>query len=501
MDYRNISDLSRSQLIELLRDLQVHLERRNASSSGVSDLQQPSKLESAVLQRSSQLAAQPRIAPHPQLLAAIVEASEDAISSRMLDGTILTWNRGSERIFGYTEQEAVGKNHTMLFPDPDVAEMKAINQRLARGESIREHESVRRRKDGSLVRISLNISPMREDGRVVRVCSVARDITARRATEEALQEALARERARAAELAAVLDAVPAAVFIAHDPECRQMSGNPAAAELLRMPPGANLSKTAPETERPMHFRVFRDGKEVAPEDLPVQKAAREGVEIRDYEESLVFPDGTVKYLIGNAKPLRDGAGKVFGAVSAFLDITARREAEEQIRRMAHFDALTSLPNRSLLMDRLEHALALSQRNHSRTGVVFMDLDRFKEINDRLGHHVGDTILRQVAERVRGCVREVDTVSRLGGDEFIIVLPELRQPDDATAIAQKILAAVDAVYPVGAERLSVSASLGISLSPDHGRDPHLLIRLADRAMYMAKQAGPGNARLYHPGTAR
>lgn len=499
MDKRNISDLSRTQLLELLRDLQAHLERRTLPLPGGQESQPPSKLEAAILRRKTQLAVQPRIAPHPQLLAAIVEASEDAISSRMLDGTILTWNKGSERIFGYTEQEAVGRNHTMLFPDPDVAEMKAINPRLARGESIREYESVRKRKDGSLVRISLNISPMLENGRVVRVCSVARDITARRATEEALQEALARERARAAELAAVLEAVPAAVFIAHDRDCRQMSGNPAAAELLRMPRGSNMSKTAPETERPLHFQVYRDGKEVAPEDLPVQKAARDGVEIRGYEESIVFPDGTVKYLIGNAKPLRDPAGKVYGAVSAFLDITARREAEEQIRRMAHFDALTGLPNRSLLMDRLDQALAISQRNHSRAGVVFMDLDHFKEINDRLGHHVGDALLRQVAERVRGCVREVDTVSRLGGDEFIIVLPELRQPGDASAIARKILAAVGTAYPVGTEMLFVSASLGISLTPDHGRDPELLIRLADRAMYTAKQAGRGNARIYQPGT--
>lgn len=500
MENRNISDLSRTQLLEILKDLQNHLERRNLPFPNNPGLQSPSKLESAILQRQARLAAPPRIAAHPQLLAAIVEASEDAISSRMLDGTILTWNKGSERIFGYTEQEAVGKNHTMLFPNPDIGEMKAIDQRLARGEAIREHESVRKRKDGSLVRISLNISPMLENGEVVRVCSVARDITERRATEEALQEALARERARAAELAAVLHAVPAVVFIAHDRECLNMSGNPAAAELLRMPQGGNMSKTAPAAERPMHFQVLRDGKEIPPEELPVQKAAREGVEVRGFEESIVFSDGTVKYLIGNAKPLRDPAGKVYGAVSAFLDITARREAEEQIRRMAHFDSLTGLPNRSLLMDRLEQALAVSQRNHSLTGVVFMDLDHFKEINDRLGHHVGDALLRQVAERLRGCVREVDTVSRLGGDEFIIVLAEQRQPGDATTIAQKILSAVDAGYRVGSEQLSVSASLGISLCPDHGRDPDLLIRLADRAMYMAKQAGRSNTRIYHPGTA-
>lgn len=120
MDNRNISDLSRTQLLELLRDLQAHLERRTLPLPGGPESQAPSKLEAAILRRKTQLAVQPRIAPHPQLLAAIVEASEDAISSRMLDGTILTWNKGSERIFGYTEQEAVGKNHTMLFPDPDV---------------------------------------------------------------------------------------------------------------------------------------------------------------------------------------------------------------------------------------------------------------------------------------------------------------------------------------------------------------------------------------------
>jgi diguanylate cyclase (GGDEF)-like protein/PAS domain S-box-containing protein len=494
MENRNFSELSRTQLLDLLERLQGDIDRVHLPLQTDPRLQKPSRLESAVSKRLAELAAQNRLAPHPQLLAAIVEASEDAISSRRLDGTILTWNKGSERIYGYTEQEALGKNHVMLFADSNTAELESINQRLANGETIREHESVRKRKDGSMVRVSLNMSPLMEKGRVVRVCSIARDITARKATEDELQEALARERERAAELAAVLDAV---VFIAHDRDCRHMSGNPAAAELLRMPQGGNMSKTAPEAERPKHFRVCRDGEEVPPEDLPVQKAAREGVEVRGYEESIVFTDGTVKYLIGNAKPLRDRSGNVYGAVSAFIDITARRAAEKQIRRMAHFDALTGLPNRSLLMDRLEQALAISQRNHTRTAVVFMDLDHFKEINDRLGHHVGDAVLKQVAERARSCVREVDTVSRLGGDEFIIVLAALRQAGDVITIAQKILSAIAAEYQAGGEKFSVTASLGFSLFPDHGRDPELLIRLADRAMYLAKQAGRNNIQGYHP----
>lgn len=289
--------------------------------------------------------------PHPQLLAAIVEASADAICSRTLDGTLLTWDGGAERVYGYTAEEAIGRNYQMLFPDSGEAEASEINARLLRGESIFDMESVKKRKDGSPVHVSLNIAPLIENGRVVRICSIARDIS------------------------------------------------------------------------------------------------------------------------------------------------ARKDAEREIRRMAHFDPLTGLPNRILLIDRLEQALAVSQRNHSRTGVMFMDLDHFKDVNDRLGHHVGDRLLQQVAGRVQDSIREVDTVSRVGGDEFIVVLPQLRQAEDAAGIARKMLALVAGEYIVAGQKLLVTSSLGISIFPDHGRDPGVLIRLADKAMYEAKQAGRNGYRLY------
>jgi diguanylate cyclase (GGDEF)-like protein len=138
---------------------------------------------------------------------------------------------------------------------------------------------------------------------------------------------------------------------------------------------------------------------------------------------------------------------------------------------------------------------VSQRNYSRTGVMFMDLDHFKDVNDRLGHHIGDQLLQQVAGRVQDSIREVDTVSRVGGDEFILVLPELRQPDDAATIARKMLSLIAGEYIVAGEKLLVTSSLGVSIYPDHGRDPGLLIRLADKAMYDAKQAGRNGYRLY------
>jgi diguanylate cyclase (GGDEF)-like protein len=266
-------------------------------------------------------------------------------------------------------------------------------------------------------------------------------------------------------------------------------------DLLRLPQGSNLAVTEIDAEKPPTFRMFRNGRALEAHELPVQMAAFRGIEVRDFEQDVVYDDGSIRHLIGNAAPLRDTDGKVYGAVGAFIDITTRRNMEEQIRRMAHFDSLTNLPNRILLMDRLEQALAISQRNHSKTSVIFMDLDHFKEINDNLGHHVGDMLLQQVAERIRGALREVDTVSRLGGDEFVMVLPELRHTDDAITIAEKLLHALDEDFFISGDKLRISPSLGISIYPDHGSDASTLIRIADKAMYHAKQAGRNTFRFY------
>jgi len=266
-------------------------------------------------------------------------------------------------------------------------------------------------------------------------------------------------------------------------------------DLLRLPQGSNLAALEIDGAKPPPFRIFRNGRALEAHELPVQMATFRGIEVRDIEQDIVFDDGSIRHLIGNAAPLRDASGKVYGAVGAFIDITARRNMEEQIRRMAHFDSLTNLPNRILLMDRLDQALAISQRNHSKTSVIFMDLDHFKKINDSMGHHVGDMLLQQVAERIRGALREVDTVSRLGGDEFVMVLPELRHTEDATTIAEKLLRALDEDFFVSGDKVRISPSLGISIYPDHASDAGTLIRIADKAMYHAKQAGRNTYRFY------
>jgi len=177
------------------------------------------------------------------------------------------------------------------------------------------------------------------------------------------------------------------------------------------------------------------------------------------------------------------------------EIFERMEAEQRIWHIAHHDALTGLPNRSLLHDRLDQALTQAARSEHSLAVMFLDLDRFKTVNDTLGHHVGDQLLKHVAERLREAVRAADIVSRLGGDEFVVILPEISGRDDATLVAQKIIAALAPPVVVEGKLLYATPSIGISIFPDHGGEAYGLMKHADTAMYHAKAGGRNTFRFF------
>lgn len=182
-------------------------------------------------------------------------------------------------------------------------------------------------------------------------------------------------------------------------------------------------------------------------------------------------------------------------VAIFIDITLRREIEQQVYHMAHHDALTGLPNRTLFRDRIKQALAAIQRNDRGVGLMYLDLDRFKQINDSLGHAVGDELLKEAAARLLKCVRDTDTVCRQGGDEFLILLPEAGRPDRLARIAEAIIDAMKKPFYIGTHELSISGSLGISVAPDDGVDSETLIKHADAAMYHAKKLGRNNYQFF------
>lgn len=179
------------------------------------------------------------------------------------------------------------------------------------------------------------------------------------------------------------------------------------------------------------------------------------------------------------------------------EVFERMQAEERVWHIAHHDALTGLPNRSLLHDRLAQALVGAERNGSRVAVLFLDLDRFKSVNDSLGHDVGDALLRSVAERLSAVVRDVDTVCRLGGDEFVIVLGAVAGPDDAVMVSERIVEALARPVELMGHALRASTSIGISLYPEDGRDAHSLMKNADTAMYTAKSRGRNNFQFFSP----
>lgn len=179
-------------------------------------------------------------------------------------------------------------------------------------------------------------------------------------------------------------------------------------------------------------------------------------------------------------------------------VEARKIADDAIDRLHHLayhDALTDLPNRTLLWDRLCQAIELARRQGKQLALLFMDLDGFKHINDSLGHPVGDQLLRLVASRLASCARHSDTVSRQGGDEFVVLLPTIASPEDAMAFAKKTLKAFDAPYQLGEQDLHIAVSIGISIYPDDGEDAETLIRNADTAMYHAKEAGRNNCKFF------
>jgi diguanylate cyclase (GGDEF)-like protein len=161
--------------------------------------------------------------------------------------------------------------------------------------------------------------------------------------------------------------------------------------------------------------------------------------------------------------------------------------------LAQHDALTNLPNRNLLQDRLHQAVALASRNGTLVGVLFLDLDKFKEINDSLGHTFGDKVLQSVVKRLLSCVRASDTVSRLGGDEFVILLPEIKQIGDAGVKAGQILTAINAPFVIDSHKLQITASIGLATYPSDSTDPENLIKKADMAMYQAKEQGRNSYR--------
>jgi diguanylate cyclase (GGDEF)-like protein/PAS domain S-box-containing protein len=302
------------------------------------------------------------------------------------------------------------------------------------------------------------------------------------ADERARQELAARNQS-------ILDTVGEGIF-GIDQHGMTVFVNPAALAAI----GYEVGEFVGRDPHPLICCKLPDCSRNSVEDCPVRQVLADGQARSAADEVFVRKDGSsfpVEFVV---TPVKQDA-HVTGAVVVFRDITGRRQTEEEIRYRANYDALTGLPNRNLLVERLSQELKLSRRENATVGLLFLDLDHFKEVNDTLGHEAGDLLLRQAATRMHDSIRETDTVGRLGGDEFVILLPHLNDAGAAALIADKVIAALGTRFDLDGHDAWVGASIGIVVFPGDGEDASELLRNADLAMYKAKEAGRNTYRFY------
>jgi diguanylate cyclase (GGDEF)-like protein/PAS domain S-box-containing protein len=277
--------------------------------------------------------------------------------------------------------------------------------------------------------------------------------------------------------------------------CTDMSGNitffnPIASSMMGWPLKEAVGRHLTEV-----FRIVDAATRKAILD-PMAKAASEDLPGKlPLNCVLIHRDGHEVFIEDSVAPIHDREGKVTGAVIVFRDVSVARAQSEQMTHLAEHDALTGLPNRLLFCDRVGQAISLARRHGGRVAVLFLDLDGFKLINDSLGHAAGDEFLKSAAKCLLSCVRTPDTVSRQGGDEFLVLLQDLNEPEGAATSARRVLRAVAEVHLPGHSELHVTASIGVSVYPDDGLDAETLIGNADTAMYQAKKSGRQSYRFF------
>jgi diguanylate cyclase (GGDEF)-like protein/PAS domain S-box-containing protein len=315
-----------------------------------------------------------------------------------------------------------------------------------------------------------------------------------RARRRALQLAESATRVRAAEglreqlafIQQLIEAVPQPIFF-KDAEGRYLGVNRAWERFFGIPREHFLGKSV--------FELYPDEPDLARRHHAKDAELFASPGSQSYEAAIRDAQRKVRNTIYNKATFNRSDGTVAGLIGTITDITEQRRVEEQVRHMAHHDALTQLPNRLLLQDRMGQAIAKAKRNDEVLALLFIDLDRFKVINDSLGHAVGDRLLQEVAARLRGCTRAADTVARMGGDEFVVLLGDLDRPETAQHVAQKVLASLSEPMVLDGHDLQVTPSIGISAYPRDGEDVDTLMRNADSAMYHAKHVGRNNFQFF------
>lgn len=401
----------------------------------------------------------------------LLDHIHDSIISMDLAGFITAWNKGAERLFGYTAEEAIGRNILFLYADESEEDLP-FNAFL--DNHGREFEVRRRKKSGELFWASITLSLVSDqDGSPTGLIGYLVDITDRLEAEQKLRLH-----------AKIFDHNSEAIIVT-DERLRIVSVNRAFTEITGWVESEVIGQEPTLLAPCRHDELLAKEMKVA-----LDLAGAWQGELWDYRRN---GDSYPAWMSISA--VRDDKGKLTHHFLVFSDITERKETENQIYRLAYYDALTGLPNRSLLFSLLEQAIAEATRNRHHGALLFIDIDRFKNINDSFGHAAADQLLREAASRMSTVLRQEDMIARLGGDEFVVALFDITQREHAALVAGKLMEALAPPFILDNHELTVSASIGIAIFPEDGHDAETLIKNADVAMYKAKEQGDSQYLFY------
>lgn len=392
------------------------------------------------------------------------------------DGKFVYVNEEVCRALGYTRDELLGMSMPDIDPDYSAEDVKHVADEAATRGPF-SFETRHRRRDGSLFPVEVTVSIREYDGAKLSL-SFVRDITERKRAEAAL-------RASEREFHSLAESSPDYI-IRYDREGRILYLNGA---LLRQLGLAGMDEVV--GKRP--GEVWSDRRFSAIEEAATEVVESGENKVLELVESKL--ESGVLYYQVYVVPERNEAGQITGALAFGRNITELVEQRRQIYRMAFYDDITSLPNRALFNDRLQQVLTDAAWHRQQVGVMLLDLDRFKAVNDTLGHSAGDKLLSEAAQRLMRCVRSYDTVARLGGDEFVILLPEVRSGEDLGRVASKVLESFAEPFLLEGKEVFISGSVGIAVYPEDGGNGEELLRHADSAMYSAKRSGRSHFRFY------
>jgi diguanylate cyclase (GGDEF)-like protein/PAS domain S-box-containing protein len=405
-----------------------------------------------------------------ELFRAVFDNAAVGIAQVALDGRFLQINESYCQLIGYTQQEVLGQAVTyqqISFPE-DLAADAGNVQALQRGEMENHRVEKRyRRKDGSVVWASLAIHLVSDaERKPLYFITAVQDITARKAADQRLQ------------LAANVFAYAREGIMITTPDGTIVEVNDAFTRIT----GYGRDEAIGQNPRLLKSNIHTASDYAAMWDTLLRDGHWVGETWNRHKSGRVFAE------LQTISAVKDNKGELQYYLSLFTDITPMLEHRQQLEHIAHYDALTDLPNRVLLADRLQQALTHSQRRRQSVAVLYLDLDGFKEVNDQYGHDRGDQLLVLLAKRLKETLRDGDTLSRIGGDEFVAVLVDVNSPKDCEPVLQRMLDAASGPLLIGGDTLQVSASIGVTLFPKDQSDADLLLRHADQAMYLAKQAG-------------